>query len=464
MSKVDKKFVWKKTLAQIEVKLDSPAHFKTWFKKTRLLDLKGKKAIIGVKNSYAADWLKKKHNDLIKTTLSKVSGKDLVPEFQYDKEVEKATEEDDKEEKSEEQPIFEVKQGVDHSTQVRIENANLNTKYTFSSFVVGPHNQLAHAAAVSVSEDPGKSYNPLFIYGYTGIGKTHLLQAIGRHILDKDPTKKILYCPTENFLIDVVQAIKKNKTEKLRAKYRKLDVLLIDDIQLISKAKETQNEFFNTFNVLFHSSKQIVITSDRTPEEIPNIEQRLISRFQGGMVADIAQPDFEERLAILEKKNKDFGLQLSDKTLRFIADLVQNNIRQLEGALQKITLFNNMKKEDLSQAEIAKILKKDPNSKRKKVKLSTIFKKVAKEFDVTVKDIKGPRRTKDVAFARQVCMYILREEFGYKLQDVAKFLKRNDHTTAIHAIDKVKSMIESNVTFKDQITNLISSIYKPIGG
>jgi len=247
-----------------------------------------------------------------------------------------------------------------------------------------------------------------------------------------------------------------------REKYRKLDALLIDDIQLISKAKETQNEFFNTFNVLFQEFKQIVITSDRTPDEIPNIEQRLISRFKGGMVADIATPDFEERVAILEQKNKSFSYHLPDKILKYLAEVIKDNVRALEGSLQKVHLYSSMKNEgELTLAEISKILGQDPDSKRKSVKLSTIFKKVAKEFDVTVKDIKGPRRTKDIAFARQVCMYILREEFGYKLQDVSKLLKRNDHTTALHAIDKVQSLMQSNLAFKEQLDNLIVHIQKP---
>jgi chromosomal replication initiator protein len=367
--------------------------------------------------------------------------------------------------KGDENPILLVREGVDDSTHQRIADSNLNEKYTFANFVVGNSNRLAHAASVSVSEHPGKNYNPLFIYGPTGLGKTHLLQAIGRSILDSKPGKKVLYCTTENFLNDLVTAIRSNTTEQFRHKYRKLDALLIDDIQQISKAKETQTAFFNTFNTLFQAAKQIVITSDRTPDEIPNIEERLISRFKGGMVADITNPDFEERVAILEQKQKDFGLNLPDKFIKFIAEIITDNTRTLEGALQKVNLYNTMKKGkdgELTLAEIAKILGQDPNSKRKKVKLSTIFRTVAKEFDISVKDIKGPRRTKDVAFARQVCMYILREEFGYKLKEVSELLKRNDHTTAIHAIDKIHSTMQSNLTFREQVNNLIADINKPL--
>lgn len=456
--KTDK--VWNKTLAQIEIKLDSPAQFKTWFKDTRLIEVKGKNAIIGVKNSYTADWLHKKHSYLINTSLSFVYGKDLKCKFIYDKKVAKQVEK--QQVKIEEDPILQVRDGVDESTHQRITRANLNEKYTFSNFVVGTSNHLAHAASISVSKNPGENYNPFFIYGLTGLGKTHLLQAIGRSILDSKPGKKVLYCTTENFLNDLVTAIRSNTTARFREKYRKLDALLIDDIQQISKAKETQTAFFNTFNTLFQSSKQIVITSDRTPDELPNIEKRLISRFKGGMVADITTPDFEERVAILEQKMKDFAISLPDKTIKFIAEIITDNTRALEGALQKINLYSSMKKDgELTLAEIARILGQDPNSKRKKVKLSTIFKKVSQEFEVKVKDIKGPRRTKDIAFARQVCMYILREEFGYKLKDVSELLRRQDHTTAIHAIDRVQSMIQSNLTFKEQVDNLIREINKP---
>jgi len=452
--------IWKKTLAQIEIKLDSPAQFKTWFKDTRLLDIKAKKAVIGVKNSYTADWLYQKHRILIQKTLSFVYGKEIDPKFVYDREL--AESYDQEEESLDDHPILQVKGGIDEFTHKKIQTTNLNERYTFANFIVGASNRLAHAAAISIAENPGISYNPFFIYGPTGVGKTHLIQAIGRSILDRDTEKKVLYCTSENFLNDMVSNIKSNTMDKFRDKYRKLDVLIIDDIQLLSNRKETQSIFFNTFNALFHASKQIIITSDRAPIEIPNVEERLISRFQGGMVADISKPDYEERVAILEQKRKEFGVNISDKVLKYIAEVVKDNIRELEGSLQKINLYNSMKKGDeLTLAEVARILGKDPNSKRKKIKVNTILKNVAKEFEVSIKDLKGPRRTKDIAFARQVCMYILRKEFGYKLQEVSELLKRSDHTTAIHAIDKIESLAQTNLTLGEQINNIIVAIQKP---
>ncbi|MBN2016454.1 chromosomal replication initiator protein DnaA [Candidatus Dojkabacteria bacterium] len=454
--------IWKKTLAQIEIKLDSPAHFKTWFKDTRLKDINGKNAVIGVKNSYAGDWLSQKHRALIEKTLSFVYGKELTVEFVYDKELAENLQVT-KSMDTPQEPILQVKNGIDEASFQRIKDSNLNERYSFNNFVVGASNRLAHAAAISVSENPGKSYNPFFIYGPTGVGKTHLIHAIGRSIMDGNTEKRVLYCTSENFLNDMVENIKANTMEKFRNKYRKLDALLIDDIQLLSNRRETQSIFFNTFNALFHESKQIIITSDRAPEEIPNVEKRLISRFQGGMVADISRPDYEERVAILEQKRKEYGIDLSDSILKAIAEISTDNIRELEGSLQKISLYNSMKKEgELTPAEIAKILGKDPNSKRKTIKISTIFKNVAKEFGVNAKDLKGPRRTKDIAFARQVCMYILRKELGYKFKEVSEILKRNDHTTAIHAIDKIESKMQANLTFSEQINNLIAEIYKPV--
>jgi chromosomal replication initiator protein len=454
--------LWKKTLAQIEVKLDSPAHFKTWFKDTRLIKIEQDKATIGVKNTYAVDWLYKKHRNLIESTLKFNFKKVLNVEFVYDKEVAEKSEKNDDEDKSI-NPILSVKDGIDEDSHQRIKNSNLHEKFSFPNFVVGASNQLAHAAAISISQNPGKSYNPLFIYGPTGVGKTHLAQAIGRALLDSKPEIKVLYCTSENFLNDMVDNIKANTMEKFRNKYRKLDTLIIDDIQLLSNRKETQSIFFNTFNTLFHASKQIIITSDRAPEEIPNIESRLISRFQGGLVADINRPDYEERVAILNQKKEDYGLDVEEAQIKFLAEIIKDNVRELEGAIQKVALYNSMKKDGyLTNAEIAKTLGKDPTSKRKKVKLSTIMRKIANEFGVKTKDLKGPRRTKDIAFARQVCMFILRKEFGYKLQEVSELLKRSDHTTALHAIDKIESMVQMNLTLSEQINNLVAEIQKPM--
>lgn len=450
--------IWKTTLAQIEVKLDSPAQYQTWFRDTKLISIDGSKAKIGVKNSYASDWLKKKHNLLIQDTLSYVYGKKLDPIYEVYK-TEDVDESPVEEFQPEiEAPLLAVQGGVDPDTRNIIRNSGLNDRYHFSNFIVGPSNKLAHAAAQSVSQGTGGNYNPLFIYGGTGLGKTHLSHAVGRYMLDKDPSKKVLYCSSERFLNDMVRAIRSGKNIEFREKYRTVDLLILDDIQQASKWQETQTEFFNTFNVLYNDNKQIILISDRPPEEIPNLESRLRSRFQGGIVVDIAKPEFETRKAILEAKSSEFGIQLDPKIVDFIANIISDNVRELEGALQKVSLFSSMKPEALTLEEIAKILGKDPKSKRENIKVSAVLKQISQEYGVTVKDIKGPRRTAALAFARQVAMYILREEFEYKLERVASLLNRKDHTTVIHAVDKIKSKLMLEEGFKEQIQVLLQNL------
>lgn len=439
--------IWKVTLAQIEIKIDSPAHFKTWFLNTSLLSIKEKEAQIGVNNSYTADWLRKHHYQTIKKTLSYIVNREVELDFMIDEQL--ANKRNITYVESQSSPLLNYTP-LEQNIHV-LKKASLNEAFSFDNFIVGPSNKLAHAAAKSVSQKPGFSYNPLFIYGNTGLGKTHLAQAIAREILERDPTSKILYISSERFLNDMVNSIRSNKSSQFRDKYRTLDLLIIDDIQFIYKWKETQTEFFHTFNVLFNANKQIILVSDRPPEEIKNLESRLKSRFQGGMTVDIAKPDYETRLAILEKKMEQIGSDLPRYILDFIASNISDNVRELEGALQKISLYNNMRQEDLSLDEVKHILGKDELNKRKKIKAPQVIKQVAQELNVTAKDIKGPRRTAEVAFARQVCMYLLREDFGYKLEDVATLLNRKDHTTVIHAVDKIKSRLLLDEGFKDQV-------------
>lgn len=445
--------IWKITLAQIEVKIDSPAQFKTWFRDTTLLEIKGQKAIIGVKNSYTSDWLNKKHNKLIKETLDYVYGEPLTPEYIIDKTLinipnAKIT----PEELADNEPLIGYRENsVNPNLDLVLKRCNINKNYCFNNYVVGPSNKLAHAAAKGVSEKPGELYNPLFIYGKTGLGKTHIGQAVARDILEKDFTKKITYMPSEGFLNDMVKAIKTGKNLEFRQKYRGLDLLIIDDIQFISKWQETQNEFFNTFNVLHNDKKQVILISDRPPEEITGIEDRLRSRFKGGIIVDISKPDFEMRMAILEKKIQEKNISLPSKIIEYIARIIEDNMRELEGAVQKISLYQSMFGDNITFEEIEKMLGKDKLSKRQKVKVPHIIRIVANEFKLTVKEIKGRRRTEEIAFARQVCMFILREDFGFKLDQIAKFLERNDHTTVIHAVDKIKSKLMINEGFKIQL-------------
>ncbi len=449
----DTKELWRTTLAQIEVKLDSPAEYRTFFSGAQLVEVSKGRAVISVNNPYTSDWLQRRHSDLIKDTITHVYGEDLKLEFI----IQQESLDDTKIIAA--SPLLSMQNGMHSSVMEAVSRSSLNQKYTLNSFIVGESNRIAHAAAQAVIDNPGMAYNPLFLYGHTGVGKTHIAQAIGRTVLERNPAKKISYITSEGFLNDLVRAIKGNKTPEFRNKYRDTNILIIDDIQLISQWVSTQVEVFNTFNELHNNNNQIVLISDRRPEEIKDLHDRLRSRFQGGMVVEIAQPDYELRLAILERKATSINLEISHRILEIIARYVSDNIRELEGSLQKVALYNNMKPGgELSSEEVMSIIGADHKARREKVKVPAVMKVVSKSFGVTVKDIKGPRRTSELALARQVCMYLLREEFGYKLEDIAHFLGRSDHTTVMHAVDKVSSKMLTTDGFKQQVVAVIRQL------
>lgn len=466
----DPKTIWRTTLAQIEIKLDSVQTYKTFFTNTQLVSLEARKAVIGVHNGYMHDWLKQKYTGLIQETLSHVYGHEVEIDFEVLPDYAKGSlQKLEKNElikssrpqagESEEPDLMSTAGGVHESVISALQKSGLNDKYSLSNYVVGNANRIAHAAAQAIIKQPGQTYNPLFLHGSTGVGKTHLAQAIARAVLERTPHKKVVYTSAEGFLNDMVKSLKTAKMQEFRNRYRAISILIIDDIQLISKWVETQTEFFNTFNELHNQNNQIILIADRPPEEIKNLEDRLRSRFQGGLVVDITRPEFELRLAILEKKANQFGFQLPQQWLELIAQHVEDNIRELEGAIQKIALYNQIKKDgDLTSQEILKIIGQDVGSKREKVKVPSVIKLVGKKFGVSVKDLKGTGRTKDLAMARQVAMYILRDELEYNLQDVAEYLNRSDHTTVMHAVDKVKSLMAVDPQFKQIIVDIIKTL------
>jgi chromosomal replication initiator protein len=484
MAVKDPKQLWKTTLAQIEIKLDAPSTYKTFFSGTELVRLEDEQAIIGVANGYIHDWLQQKYNTLIQQTLSHVYGKDLKVTYEIVPDYAKGTPQKlERQEKAKPAPagyytstaapadnsaeedewadggLLSTRGGVHTSVIEALSRSGLNEKYTLSSYVVGQSNRIAHAAAQAIIKDLGKVYNPLFIHGHTGVGKTHLAQAIGRSILERSPHKKVVYVSAEGFMNDMVKAIRTNKNIEFRNRYRSVNLLIIDDIQLISKWVDTQTEFFNAFNELYNNNSHVILISDRPPEEIKNLEDRLKSRFMGGLVVDINQPEFELRLAILEKKAHSAHYSLPGWIIETIARYVEDNVRALEGALQNVAFLYNMKKDgELSLEEVKKIAGADTQTKREKVKVPSVLKEVSKTFNVTVKDLKGTQRTKEIALARQVAMYILREELDYNLQDVAHFLQRSDHTTVMHAVDKVKSLLLTDPQFKQVIVGLVKQL------
>ncbi len=449
--------LWKTALAQLEIKLDAPAQFKTFFQETKVLRIEEPNVFIGVPNPFTLEWLRNKYERLIKDTVSYVYGDTLVPSFEiYHKE---AVVDDEKEIDPNISPLLSVENGIMGSVIESITKAGLNPKYSISNYIVGNPNRIAHAAALAIIDKPGELYNPLFLHGKTGVGKTHLAQSIGRAIIERNPRKKVVYTPSEGFLNEMVKGLKTGQMERFRAKYRQVDVLIIDDVQLISKWIATQDEFFNTFNEMHNTGKQVIFIADRRPEDIQSLESRLRSRMQGGMVADISNPDYEMRLAIVQRKSDASGFTLKPQIVEFIARAVTDNIRELEGALQKVALFNQMKPNgDLTLDEVAHTIGKDMQSKREQIKVPKVLREVGKSFGVTVKDLKGPRRTKELALARQVAMFILREEFNYKLEEVARFLNREDHTTVLHAIDKIKSKMMIQDGFNRQVSQTIRNV------
>ncbi|MFW5702673.1 MAG: chromosomal replication initiator protein DnaA [Candidatus Dojkabacteria bacterium] len=474
---LDYKDIWKKTLAQIEVKLDNPTQFNTWFLHTNLIEVSGKKATVAVRNSYSADWLRRKHQIMIEQTLGYVAKKEGIEvEYKISEELTKSVlvkgslgkvGEDSGEGnrsrssygKSSGPSLLDLEGGESAQIYTVLQQAKINPKWRFENLVVGEANQMAHAAALAIAESPGQVYNPYFIYGGTGLGKTHMAHAVATRIIERDIEKKIVYISAEGFMNEMVRAIQTGKNIKFREKYRKsADLLIIDDIQFISNWEKTQTEFFNTFNVLQADGKQIIIISDRPPEELNNLEARLKSRFQGGIVVEIQRPDYEHRLAILRRKMEQTGQVIPEKFVNYLAENVTDNVRELEGALQKVVLLNNLARHELSIEEVAKQLGKDARAKRKVISVQQIIKKVAKEFEVSSSDIKGSRRTADIALARQVCMYIFRQELGYKLEEIARFLNRKDHTTIMHGIQRVADKRAADEVFRDQIINLIEKL------
>lgn len=331
---------------------------------------------------------------------------------------------------------------------------HFSSKYTFDTFVVGSNNMLAHAASLAVAQAPGKKYNPLFIYGGVGLGKTHLMQAIAQYVLKEKPYANVAYVTSEKFTSDFIDAIQKETNYQFRKKYRNVDVLLIDDIQFLSGKEGTQEEFFHTFNELHNAEKQIIITSDKHPSEIPNLEQRLKTRFQWGLTCDISPPNFETRVAILKKKAEDDNFYVSDDVMDFIAEHLGNNIRELEGVLLKVKAIQDLYGEQITIESLKHHLKDSININEKHISPELIIQTVAKEYNVSFGEILSPKRTKNIALARQVAMALTREFTDLSLPNIGDTFGGRNHSTVIHAIDKINKDEANNETFKKRMNEL----------
>jgi chromosomal replication initiator protein len=445
----DGRKLWEDCLQYMALRIKKHS-FNTWFKHAKG-DMNGDGELrIIVPNQFVADWLRDKYSDLILEAINEVSGKGISYEFQVNS-SDDATYQTEMEFFS--PPAVTVKiPDVDNPSDGR---------YRFDNFVVGKFNQFAHAAAAAVAEAPGKTkYNPLLIYGGTGLGKTHLLQAIGHFVHQELPRKRAIYATSEKFTSDFINSISNGTTSNFTTLYRTTDVLLIDDVQFFSGKESTQEQFFHTFNDLYQSGKQIVLTSDRHPRDIRGLEERLLSRFSSGLVVDLQPPDLETRIAILGMLMKREGVTISEDVLFFVADNVTSNIRELEGALTKLMAHASLEKADITVDFAINALGKELIRPRRQVSVSHIQKKTADFFQIDPAMMTAKKKTAQIALARQVAMYLTRRLTDLSLKSIGELFGGRDHSTVIHACDLVERMANSNADFKERIKNIQAAIIR----
>lgn len=429
----DIKDIWNKTLDLIEQRISGPS-FETWLKETEALSIIGDNLVIGVPTDFVKEWLENRYAQLICDVLYEVTGTRIQVTFIVGSLTTMA------------EPFSRVDEVI---------SAQLNPKYTFESFVIGNSNRFAHAAALAVAEAPAKAYNPLFIYGGVGLGKTHLMHAIGHFVHRHYPGAKVVYLSTEKFTNDFINSIRDNRTGEFRNKYRNIDVLLIDDIQFLAGKESTQEEFFHTFNALHESNKQIIISSDRQPREIPTLEDRLRSRFEWGLITDIQPPDLETRAAILRKKAAIENISISDDDILLVANKITTNIRELEGALTRIKAYSSMTGQEIDETLIEKTLKDLlPSAENEPIRVEKIQRIVAEYFNLRIEDMKTKKRTNAVAHPRQIAMYLCRELTDLSLPKIGEEFGGRDHTTVMHAQDKVSTAIETNPNIAHQVESI----------
>lgn len=445
--------LWEATLAQVQFHI-SKANFATWLKNTYILEKKGSELIISVPNSFSKEWLENKYNKLIFRILHELDGE--IKEVKYT--VERAT----KKRPATPPPaprIAAQEAQMDFQALNVDRTTNLNPRYTLESYIVGPFNELAHAAVLGIIKNPGLVYNPLFIYGSTGLGKTHLLQAAGNQITKDFPRKKIKYISSEAFTSNFVSAIQSRSMDSLRATYREADVFILDDVQFLAGKEKTQEELFHVFNTLYEKGKQIIFSSDRPPKAIPALEERLRSRFEGGMVADVSAPDYETRLAILKTKAQVLELKIADEIYEYLANNIQRNIRELEGALNRLLASQRLTGKDLSLTEAKTLLRSIIHNPSKAVNPKKIMQAVAEFYDIKEKDFISTSRKKEIVRPRQIAMYLLREELKSSYPFIGKKFGGKDHTTAIYACVKVTKEIEESEFLADEINLIKQRIY-----
>ena len=457
--------IWKKTLENIKEKITNPS-FNTWFSETKaVMTTEENQLVLQVPNNFIQEWIESQYTDLIEEILADLTGNQWTLLLLTPKEVKKFKEnkKNNKQEKKDKDKEIEVveEEVEEDETESELKQNGFNPKYTFDTFVVGNSNRFAHAASLAVAEAPAKAYNPLFIYGDVGLGKTHLMQAIAHFILKNNPDYKVVYVSSETFTNELINSIKDDSTVDFRDKYRNIDILLVDDIQFLAGKERTQEEFFHTFNTLHESNRQLIISSDRPPKEIPTLEERLRSRFEWGLITDIQKPDLETRIAILRKKADIENLTIPNEVVIYIANKIQSNIRELEGALVKVIAYSSLVDREID-VDLAREALKDLVNKKKseeiEVNIERIKKIITDDYNLNMEDMESKKRTQNIAFPRQIAMYLSRELTDFSLPHIGDEFGGRDHTTVIHAHNKIKEKIENEDDFSNKIERLIDTI------
>ena len=452
---MEKDELWQNVLADVELNT-SRATFNTWFGGTNIQSIEDNILLVSVPNSFAKEWLENKFNKFILKSI-----RNFIPEVKDIKFIISQTKNTDL--KIIKKRRIEEKEELDADSQFDFtgvdQNTNLNPKYTLSDFIVGSANELAHAAVTSVVSNLGTIYNPLFIYGGVGLGKTHLIQALGNEVARLNKNKVVKYVSSEKFTSELVAAIQAKEMDKFKEDYRKCDLLIIDDIQFIAGREKTQEEFFHTFNALYEKNKQIVISSDKQPKAISTLEDRLKSRFEGGMIADIGYPDYETRLAIIKTKLVKKQVSLASEIVEYVAQNFQKNIREMEGALNKIIIQTKINQNVITFDDVKKILQSSIHTPKKNISVKNIIQTVAKYYSINEKQLFLKTRKQEIVKPRQIIMYLLRDELGLSYPSIGGKIGGRDHTTIIHACDKISDNVKNDISLADEINTIRQIIY-----
>jgi chromosomal replication initiator protein len=454
--------IWQLTLEELSKDVNKPS-FETWFKLTKPVSLDNNCLVIEVPNDFTKEWFETRFRQQIMNALKEVTTNDhrvnfvISTKFQSEEESVELQAETANNTYPKGIPPLENRDRdfIQHNHKII---SNFNPRYTFTTFVVGACNRLSHAASLAVAESPARAYNPLFIYGGVGLGKTHLLHAIGQYTLINHGFNRVYYLSSEKFTNEFINAIRDNKTLDFRNKYRYMDVLLIDDIQFLAGKEQTQEEFFHTFNALHDNNKQIIISSDRPPKEIPTLEDRLRSRFEWGLITDLQPPDLETRTAILKKKANSDGIEMPDQVIQYIAGKVNTNIRELEGALIRIVAYASLFKTPVTVELTETALQDIINTRQKNITVSTIINQTAASFNLSPEDLLSKKRTQDIAFTRQVAMYLSRMLTDLSLPKIGEEFGGRDHTTVLHAFKKIDLLIPKNNELKHRLELIRNNI------